>query len=245
MKKKILNILTKISRFNYLIFKIILLITPREFRKSEFNSKLVSKINDNLVDETFSHFKDKIKTSLLTYGATQSRQYSIQTSLLNDKKKEYFYLEFGVFKGTSANFFSKYVKKLYCFDSFEGLREDWVGKSQLKGHFNLNKKVPKLNSNVEPVVGWVEDTLEHFLKKHNPKINFVHMDMDTYSPTRFTLEKIKPYLVKNAIIHFDELYNYIGWENGEYKALKEIFNENEFEYKMFNIQGKQSAIQIK
>ena len=71
------------------------------------------------------------------------------------------------------------------------------------------------------------------------------MDMDTYSPTRFTLEKIKPYLVKNAIIHFDELYNYIGWENGEYKALKEIFNENEFEYKMFNIQGKQCAIQIK
>ena len=245
MKKKIFKILTKISRFNYLIYKIILLITPREFRKSEFNSKLVLKINDNLVDETFNHFKDKIKTSLLTYGAMESRQYSIQTSLLNDKKKEFFYLEFGVFKGTSANFFSQYVKKLYCFHSFEGLREDWVGKSQLKGHFNLNKKIPKLNSNVEPVVGWVEDTLEHFLKKHNPKINFVHMDMDTYSPTRFTLEKIKPYLVKNAIIHFDELYNYIGWENGEYKALKEIFNENEFEYKMFNIQGKQCAIQIK
>lgn len=245
MKKKILNILRKISRFNYFIYKILLLITPREFRRNEFNSKLVSKINDNVVDETFNHFKDKIKTSLLTYGSVQSRKYSIETSLLNDKNKELFYLEFGVFKGTSANFFSKYLKKLYCFDSFEGLQEDWVGKSQLKGHFNLNKKVPKLNSNIEPVVGWVEDTLEDFLKKHNPKINFVHMDMDTYTPTKYTLEKIKPYLVKNAIIHFDELYNYIGWEHGEYKALKEVFNENEFEYKMFNIEGKQCAIQIK
>ena len=28
--------------------------------------------------------------------------------------------------GTSANFFSKFVNKLYCFDSFEGLKEDWV-----------------------------------------------------------------------------------------------------------------------
>jgi hypothetical protein len=82
-------------------------------------------------------------------------------------------------------------------------------------------------------VGWVEDTLEEFLIKHNPKINFVHLDMDTYSPTKFTMEKLKPYLVKDAIILFDQLYNYIGWENGEYKALKEALNENEFEYKGF------------
>ena len=58
-----------------------------------------------------------------------------------------------------------------------------------------NKKTLKLNSNVEPIVGWVEDTLDDFLIKYNPKINFVHMDMDTYSSTKFTLEKIKPYLV--------------------------------------------------
>ena len=114
-----------------------------------------------------------------------------------------------------------------------------------KGHFNLNKKVPKLNSNVEPVVGWVEDTLEEFLIKHNPKINFVHLDMDTYSPTKFTMEKLKPYLVKDAIILFDQLYNYIGWENGEYKALKEVLNENEFEYKGFRVNSTQAVIQIK
>ena len=165
--------------------------------------------------------------------------------MLNDKNKEYYYLEFGVWKGSTANFFSKYISKLYVFDSFEGLKEDWVGKGLSKGHFNLNKKIPELNSNVEPIVGWVEDTLEDFLKKHNPKINFVHLDMDTYSPTKFTLEKLKPYLVKNAIIIFDEFYNYIGWENGEYKALKEVFDENEFEYKAFTINSEQVVIQIK
>ena len=108
-----------------------------------------------------------------------------------------------------------------------------------KGHFDL-KKVPKLNSNVEPIVGWVEDTLEEFLKKHQPGINFVHLDMDTYS-LQITLEKLKPYLEKNAIIIFDQLYNYIGWENGEYKALKEVFSENEFEYKGFRVNSTQAV----
>ena len=75
--------------------------------------------------------------------------------------------------------------------------------------------------------------------------------MDTYNPTKFTLEKIKPYLIKNSIIIFDELYNYPGWKYGEFKALNEVFKDNEFEYKAFNIgdqfipyEGKQVIIQI-
>ena len=59
-----------------------------------------------------------------------------------------------------------------------------------KGEFNLSKKIPKLNSNVEPVVALVEDTLDIFLEKHNPKVKFLHMDMDTYKPTKYVLEKI-------------------------------------------------------
>ena len=173
------------------------------------------------------------------------REYAIKTSLLNDKNKEYYYLEFGVWKGESSDFFSKFLNKLYCFDSFEGLKEEWVGTTYSKGHFSLNKKIPSLNQNVELVVGWVDDTLDDFLKKHNPKINFVHLDMDTYSPTKFVLEKIKPYLVKNSTIIFDELYNYPGWKEGEFKALKEVFNDNEFKFKAFNIRSEQCVIQIK
>ena len=69
--------------------------------------------------------------------------------------------------------------------------------------------------------------------------------MDTYSPTKFTLEKIKPYLVKDAILVFDELFNFIGWENGEYKALNEVFKESEFVYRAFRVNAEQSVIQIK
>ena len=236
MKKIIKFILTKISRIFYNII-------PYELIPKKIN--LYAKIQDNLLNETLLHFEEHIKNSLIFFGIRKLRENAIKTSLLNDENKKYYYLEFGVFKGNSSNFFSKFVHKLYCFDSFVGLKEDWGGTDTPKGHFNLDKKIPKLNSNIEPIVGWVEDTLDDFLKKHNPKINFVHMDMDTYSPTKFTLEKIKPYLVENSIIVFDELYNYLGWKNGEFRALKEVFNEDEYQFKGFNLEGCQCYIQIK
>ena len=213
----------------------------------EYKSKLTlqTKINDNLVEETFDNFKEHFKKSLIFDDTSEVREYAIKTAVSNDKNNEFYNLEFGVYQGTSANYFSKYVKKLYAFDGFQGLKEDWLGTNQRKGSVDLNKKVPKLNSNVEPIVGWVENTLEDFLEKHNPKINFVHLDMDTYSPTKFTLERIKPFLVKDAIILFDELYNYVGWQHGEYKALKEVFKDDEFEYKAFALNSVRCCIQIK
>jgi hypothetical protein len=235
-KKLIIKILLKISR-------VIFFIIPEEFRNRDYD--LHQKLKSDLIEETLVNFKAYFKKSILFDDPWKVREYAIKTSLLNDKNKEFYYLEFGVWRGTTANFFSKYVKKLYVFDSFEGLKEDFVGTNMPKGHFNSNKKIPTLNSNVEPTVGWVEDTLEDFLKKHNPKINFVHLDMDTYSPTKFTLEKIKPYLVKDAIILFDELYNFLGWEEGEYKALNEVFSKNEYRFKSFALKGANSCIQIK
>ena len=47
-----------------------------------------------------------------------------------------------------------------------------------------------------------------------------------------------------AIILFDQLYNYPGWKEGEYKALKENFNDNEYEYIAFT-DSNQVAIRIR
>ena len=242
MKNNFKFLLSKISKFILLISRVTIFLVPTELKKK---TKLEDKIEENLVEETFANFEVHFKKSLLFKDIFQIREYAIKTTLLNDKNKDYYYLEFGVFKGTSANFFSEYVNKFYVFDSFEGLKEDWIGTSDAKGSFNLNKQIPKMNSNIEPIIGWVENTLDDFLKKHNPKINFVHLDLDTYNSTKYTLERLKPYLLKNAVIIFDELYNFTGWEEGEYKALNEIFNKDEFEYMAFNIKGAQAVIKIK
>jgi hypothetical protein len=204
-----------------------------------------SLINKNSTEENYKHFKEDFKTSVLFRRAWDIRRYAIESAISNDPNGELFYLEFGVWKGSSSNFFSKYVKKFYAFDSFEGLREDWIGYFMEKGHFNLNKKIPKLNSNVEPVVGFVQDTLDDFLKENNPKINFVHLDMDTYPSTKYALERLKPYLIKDSVIIFDELYNYAGWAHGEYQALKEVFQDGEYIFKAFNTLGHQVVIQVK
>ena len=214
-------------------------------KKSCQRNFLQEMLEKNLAEETFNTFSKHIKKSVL-FGPNAIKRESILRSKENSNDVEAnYYLEFGVFKGHSTNLLSKYVNKLYAFDSFKGLTEDWPGsKKNVKSYFNLNGIIPKLNSNVEIIVGPVEQTLENFLKLHKPKIQFVHMDLDTYNSTNYVLKYIKPYLSKNSIILFDQLYNHYGWELGEFKALKENFNHNEFEYKFFNINGSQVAIEI-
>jgi hypothetical protein len=195
------------------------------------------------IEKSFNTFKPFFLTSVFL-DSKKYHKYIIEKAKENDVENNKYNLEFGVWIGTTINYFSKYVNTIYGFDSFKGLKEDWTGTTFPKGTFNLNGKLPKLNKNVVPIIGWVQDTLCPFLEKNKPKINFVHMDMDTYETTKFILTKIKPYLLKNSIIAFDELYNYPGWEVGEYKALKEAFNDNEYEFIAFSRDGPQVAIQI-
>ena len=70
------------------------------------------------------------------------------------------------------------------------------------------------------------------------------MDVDTYESSKFILEKIKPYLIKGAIILFDEIYNFEGWDVGEYKALTETFEKEEYKFISFSTDTSQAAIKI-
>ena len=136
-------------------------------------------------------------------------------------------------------------KNIYAFDSFLGLREDWKGTQAIKGTFDLKGKIPKLNSNVIPIKGWIQDTLPSFLLNNKEKkINFIHMDVDTYESTVFILKEIKPYLTKGSVILFDELYNYINWQENEYKALTEVFNESDYRYIAFSKEGAEVILEI-
>ena len=195
------------------------------------------------LEKCYNHFKKFFKHSVFLY-TDKIREYAIKLAIKNDKNLEKTYLEFGVAEGTSVNFFSEYLKKIYGFDSFEGLREDWVGHTQMSGALDLNKKIPNLNKNVILIVGQAQDTLENFLIQNKPEINFVHMDMDTYKTSKFVLEKIKPYLTNHCVILFDQLYNYTGWDVGEYKALQEVFKEDEYKFKAFSRNDRQVVIEI-
>tara|TARA_B110000003_G_scaffold275872_1_gene319863 strand:- start:4663 stop:5421 length:759 start_codon:yes stop_codon:yes gene_type:complete len=213
--------------------------TPSDIYAPIHKISPINRFQNEEFEESYKYFKKFLYQSALFKNVDQMREHSINTALENDKNNNYFYLEFGVNKGDSINFFSKYIKKnkIYGFDSFEGLSEDWKGVANFpKKTFDNSKNLPKCSDNVILIKGKVENTLENFIEenKSNLKINFAHIDVDTYSPSKFVLEKIKPYLVKNSIILFDELHNHSGWSVGEFKALKEVFNENEYEYISFS-----------
>ena len=156
-----------------------------------------------------------------------------------------FLFRVGVYKGSSIKYFCQFVKKIYGFDSFQGIEKDFIGTFYDERFFKLNKIPNDLPQNVELVIGRIEDTLDQFLEKNNNKIIFAHIDVDNYEVSKIILKKIKPFLEKNSILLFDELYNYPGWQNNEFKALYEEFTEHEFIYKAFNLHHTQICLQIK
>jgi hypothetical protein len=205
-----------------------------------FNKSPFERYQEESLKSSYDHFK-KYFAQAVFLKSSKIKNYAITKALENEESG--IYLEFGVHKGDSINFFSKLIgnRIIYGFDSFEGLKEDWKGTQATKGTFDLKGKIPKLNNNVTPIKGWIQDTLPKFIEK-SEKINFVHMDVDTYETTKFILKKIKPLLNNGTIILFDELYNNIGWEENEYKALIETFNESEYRYLAFSKEGAQVLI---
>ena len=79
-------------------------------------------------------------------------------------------LEFGVATGRTLNQFARWLphKTVYGFDGFEGLPEDWT--SRMRRGFFARKHVPQVRKNCELVVGWFDQTLPGFVKKHQDPI---------------------------------------------------------------------------
>ena len=155
--------------------------------------------------------------------------------------------EFGVWSGTSINFFAKNSPKsrLFGFDSFEGLEENWVGTHLQKGSFNRNGRLPKVESNVRLSKGWFEDTVPEFVNQLGmEKILLVHMDADTYKPTKFVLNAIIKNLDKGSILIFDEYFGYNGWKLHEFKAWQEMVEFYDIQYRYIGYGPEQVAIEI-
>ena len=144
------------------------------------------------------------------------------------------WLEFGVASGKTINYISKFTNhKIYGFDSFKGLPEKWRDGFD-KGAFNQNGNLPQVNSNVELIKGWFNETLLNFIQTNNKKVSFIHMDADLYSSTKYIFDVLKDY-----IIVFDELVNYPGFDGdtGELKAFYEFITENIVDYEWIGMNG--------
>mgnify|MGYP003642052899 FL=1 len=209
----------------------------------------LSLINEIIDDDDFANSKARIEKNkqFMLEKKGNYKMLSIITNIPNintyplthvfekmelQHKPNTLWLEFGVFSGGTINYISKFTKdKVYGFDSFEGLPEKWRNGFE-KGCFNKNGNLPDVNSNVELIKGWFSETLPDFIKKHNKKVSFIHMDADLYSSTKCIFDNLKDYIDDDCVIVFDELINYDGFdgETGELKAFYEFITEHNVNY---------------
>jgi hypothetical protein len=158
-------------------------------------------------------------------------------------------LDLGVWIGWSTRLISDASgRKVYGFDTFEGLVEDWQQDDQMlvkRGTFSLSEPVAQrfiretgvslhdglptaLGRNVQFIRGSTYDTLAPFLADRPASpIRLFHMDLDTYESCLHALEACKDRFVEGSILVFDE---YLV-TNGEMLAFYEFQNRYELEWR--------------
>ncbi len=142
------------------------------------------------------------------------------------------YCEFGVFSGETINYLADLRPEatFHGFDSFDGLPEDWrTGFG--KGTFAMDG-LPEVRSNVKLYKGWFDATLPQFAKDNPGPVAFLHMDADLYSSTKTVFDALGDRLRPGSVIHFDEYFNYPGWQRGEYQAFEELVEKFGIEYEV-------------
>jgi len=154
--------------------------------------------------------------------------------------------EFGVYKGTTINSIAKQCpdEAIYGFDAFEGLPEHWTGNRYSKRNFNRQGKPPKVETNVELVVGWFNETLPVFLDQNPGPFGFIHIDCDIYSSTKQVFDLVAGRIVPGTIIVFDEFFNYHGFEQHEYKAFYEFAETNALSFEFISFSGQEVGVRI-
>ncbi len=147
------------------------------------------------------------------------------------------WLEFGVWKGDSINKIAQFTdKKIFGFDSFTGLPEDWrEGKTQ--GRYDVGGMLPEVRDNVELFAGWFADTLPAFLEKHPGNVALLHVDCDIYNSTKTVLTLLRERIVPGTVIVFDELFNYPEYRDHEIKAFYEFLAETGAGFEWIGIKG--------
>ncbi len=205
----------------------------------EFLSIKVRKLNgpvdllkNNAAQESYEFLKSINNEIFICDSYTHIREL-----VFNQISEKGLICEFGVYSGRSINLFNNILKNkndkrnIYGFDSFAGLEVNWYGFGSPKGRFDNKGKIPfKVDGNIKIIVGDIRNTLDEFLSKQKENFSFIHLDLDTYEITKFVLEKIKDRLNKNCIILFDNYYNYPNWQQGEHRALKEVINDNDYNF---------------
>ena len=151
------------------------------------STRVLDEVSKRIARNTVDYIESNMTASLICQKRELLWDYVFSKSSIDGM-----IMEFGVSEGKSINYFSNLVNnKIYGFDSFEGLKEDWAGSGYVKGHFTRNGELPKVNKNVELIKGWFDESLPKFLETHSGTIKILHVDSDTYQAAKTVLDLLE------------------------------------------------------
>lgn len=187
---------------------------------TSFDKELHREAHRDAASYAYNNFRSAL------YFSSKRNLYDWLTARL--KQKSGLKMEFGVYRASSLNYFAAKLPEhiWHGFDSFEGLPSDWSGGAKGRGAFSLGGRLPSVRSNVRLHPGWFHDTLPAFVKTHDEKAAFVHLDADLYESTITVLRALKPALADGSLLLFDEYFGQPDWRHNEHMALSEWLEEN-------------------
>ncbi len=154
-------------------------------------------------------------------------------------------LEFGVATGSTLKIIADTVagdRTVAGFDVFTGLPETWRTGFPAGEFAQEPPDIP--GATIVP--GLFEDTLPAFLADNHEPIAFVHVDCDLYSSSKTVLDLVTDRLAPEAVLVFDEFFNYPGWQQHEYRAWIEFVSRTgrSFEYLAYTGNNEQVVVRL-
>ena len=150
---------------------------------------------------------------------------------------------FGVGFGNSIRFIASLTgRRVYGFDSFEGLPEAWS--KEPKGMYTTRGILPEVPGNVKLKAGWFKETLPAFAAQLTEPLVFANVDCDLYSSTCEVLETLGHLFPVGCIICFDEYIGYETWLEDEHRAFQEFAARTgrSYRYLAFSFMSKQAVV---
>lgn len=154
-------------------------------------------------------------------------------------------LEFGVATGATLRVIADAVaadRTVAGFDVFTGLPETWRTGFPAGEFAQDPPDVP----GARVIAGLFEDTLPSFLAETDEAIAFMHVDCDLYSSTKTVLDLTGERLAPDAVLVFDEFFNYPGWQQHESRAWAEFLARSgrSFEYLAYTGNHEQVVVRL-
>ncbi len=154
-------------------------------------------------------------------------------------------LELGVATGSTLRIIADAVaadRTVAGFDVFTGLPETWRTGFPAGQFAQEPPDVP----GATVIAGLFEDTLPTFLVESEEAIAFMHVDCDLYSSTKTVLDLTGARLAPDAVLVFDEFFNYPGWQQHEFRAWTDFVANSgrSFEYLAYTGNHEQVVVRL-